>query len=108
MGSIHIELFAISSFELKSARMKTNLFRILTQFLLIALVGCSLVNAAPLEDESETKLSRVVRQTTYKYQEAVAAYTFSPFAPKTSPTTTTTTTTPIPVTTKRPWYKLWR
>ncbi|EAT43994.1 AAEL004591-PA [Aedes aegypti] len=88
----------------------SSVFEIVTQIVILALVGLSLINAAPVQDDSDMKLVRVARHpaTTYKYQDAIAAYTFSPFAPKTSPTTTTTTT-PIPITTtKKPWWKLWR
>ncbi|EJY57539.1 AAEL004591-PC [Aedes aegypti] len=88
----------------------SSVLEAVTRFVILALVGLSLTSAAPVQDESDMKPVRVARHpaTTYKYQDAIAAYTFSPFAPKTSPTTTTTTT-PIPITTtKKPWWKLWR
>ncbi|KAL1374943.1 hypothetical protein pipiens_004786 [Culex pipiens pipiens] len=80
---------------------------------IIFMICCSVVLSsvavrnAPLEDSSEEDIPvRDWPSTTYKYADVIGAYTFSPFAPKTTPTTTTTTT-PAPTTTNRPWWKIF-
>lgn len=62
------------------------------------------VASAPLADSSEEDFADDDSlSTTYKYADIIEAYTFSPFAPRTS-STTTTTSVPTTTTTERSWW----